>query len=139
MMVRRVAIEDTGRVGLPTVASIVVGMMTVNEILSVTDGVMFAAREPSRRGSCDILGTGSRIARPCNEPIRTHEQRRSVQGDPWRRWQLNIILVLQWMAKGASVQQVASDLGYGSVGSFVTMFRKALGTSPGRYMSGRLS
>ena len=61
-------------VGLPTVASIVVGM-TVNEILSVTDGVLFAAREPSRRGSCDILGTGSRIARPCNEPIRTHEQR----------------------------------------------------------------
>ena len=60
-------------VGLPTVASIVVGM-TVNEILSVTDGVMFAAREPSRRGSCDILGTGSRIARPCDEPIRTHEQ-----------------------------------------------------------------
>ena len=36
---------------------------------------MFAAREPSRRGACDFLGTGSRIARPCNEPIRTHEQR----------------------------------------------------------------
>jgi AraC-like DNA-binding protein len=43
------------------------------------------------------------------------------------------------MAKGASVKQVAIDLGYESVGSFVTMFRKALGTSPGRYMSGRLS
>ena len=56
----------------------------------------------------------------------------------WRQ-QLNIILALQWMAKGTSVQQVASDLGYESVGSFVTMFRKALGTSPGRYMSGRLS
>ena len=36
---------------------------------------MFAAREPSRRGSCDFLRTGSRIARPCNEPIRAHEQR----------------------------------------------------------------
>jgi AraC-like DNA-binding protein len=55
----------------------------------------------------------------------------------WRQ-QLNIILALQWMAKSTSVQQVASDLGYESVGSFVTMFRKALGTSPGRYMSGRL-
>ena len=56
----------------------------------------------------------------------------------WRQ-QLNIILALQWMAKGTSVRQVASALGYESVGSFVTMFRKALGTSPGRSISGRLS
>ncbi|WP_244284933.1 helix-turn-helix domain-containing protein [Acetobacter persici] len=38
---------------------------------------------------------------------------------------------------GASIQQVAYDLGYESVPSFVTMFRKALGTSPGRYMAER--
>ena len=56
----------------------------------------------------------------------------------WRQ-QFNIVLALQWMAKGASVQQVACDLGYESVGSFVTMFRKALGTSPGRYMAARKS
>lgn len=35
------------------------------------------------------------------------------------------------------MQQVALDLGYESVGSFVTMFRKALGTSPARYMAER--
>jgi hypothetical protein len=40
---------------------------------------MFAAREPSHRRSCDFLGTGSRIARPCNESIRTHEQRAEAQ------------------------------------------------------------
>ena len=45
----------------------------------------------------------------------------------WRQ-QLGIILAIQRMAEGASVQQVACDLGYESVGSFVTMFRKALGT-----------
>lgn len=56
----------------------------------------------------------------------------------WRQ-QLGIILAIQWMAEGTSVQQVAGNLGYESVGSFVTMFRKVLGTSPGRYMSGRLS
>jgi AraC-like DNA-binding protein len=56
----------------------------------------------------------------------------------WRQ-QLNIVLAVEWMAKGASVQQVARDLGYESVGSFVTMFRKALGTSPGRYMAGRFN
>jgi AraC-like DNA-binding protein len=43
------------------------------------------------------------------------------------------------MAEGVSVQQAAGDLGYESVGSFVTMFRKALGTSPGRYMAARSS
>src|SRR5262249_38706785 len=46
-----------------------------NGFLSATDRVTLAAHEPSRRGSCDLLEIGSRIARPCNEPIRTHEHR----------------------------------------------------------------
>src|ERR1700761_1964189 len=54
----------------------------------------------------------------------------------WRQ-QLGIILAIQRMAEGASVRQGARALGFESVGSFVTMFRKALGTSPGRYMAGR--
>lgn len=54
----------------------------------------------------------------------------------WRQ-QLHIILALQWLARGASVQDVAADLGYEGASSFVTMFRKAMGTSPGRYMSDR--
>lgn len=53
------------------------------------------------------------------------------------RQQLGILLALQWMAEGASVQQVATDLGYESASSFVVMFKKALGTSPGRYMAAR--
>jgi AraC-like DNA-binding protein len=56
----------------------------------------------------------------------------------WRQ-QLGIILAIQRLAEGATVQQVAGELGYESVGSFVTMFRKSLGTSPGRYMAGRSS
>jgi AraC-like DNA-binding protein len=55
----------------------------------------------------------------------------------WRQ-QLHIILALQRLSRGASVQSVASDLGYESASSFVTMFRKALGTSPARYMARRL-
>ena len=54
----------------------------------------------------------------------------------WRQ-QINIILALQWLVKGVSIQQVASDLGYENVGSFVTMFRKAMGAPPGRYMAER--
>jgi AraC-like DNA-binding protein len=54
----------------------------------------------------------------------------------WRQ-QLSLMLALQWLAAGTSIQQVSVDLGYESAGSFVTMFRKALGTSPGRYMAER--
>jgi AraC-like DNA-binding protein len=54
----------------------------------------------------------------------------------WRQ-QLDIMLAIQWMAEGAAIKKVAGDLGFASVGSFVTMFRKALGSSPGRYMAGR--
>ena len=56
----------------------------------------------------------------------------------WRQ-QLSVVLAVKWLAGGASIQQVAGDLGYESVPSFVTMFRKALGTSPGRYMAERYS
>ena len=48
----------------------------------------------------------------------------------WRQ-QLHIILALQWLSQGASVQSVATDLGYESASSFVVMFRKGVGHFPG--------
>jgi AraC-like DNA-binding protein len=54
----------------------------------------------------------------------------------WRQ-QLGILLAVKWMAEGATIQQVSSDLGYESVPSFITMFRRALGVPPGRYMAER--
>ena len=56
----------------------------------------------------------------------------------WRQ-QLHIILGLQRLSQGAAVQSVATHLGYESASSFVFMFRKALGTSPARYMTRRLT
>ena len=50
----------------------------------------------------------------------------------WRQ-QLHVILAIQSLSRGASVKSVSSDLGYESPSSFVTMFRKALGTSPARW------
>jgi AraC-like DNA-binding protein/mannose-6-phosphate isomerase-like protein (cupin superfamily) len=55
----------------------------------------------------------------------------------WRR-QLDIILAIQKMSRGATVQRVALELGYESASGFVTMFRKTLGVSPARYMGARL-
>lgn len=51
----------------------------------------------------------------------------------WRKqWQ--IIVALQSLAEGESVQRTAEALGYESVSSFISMFRKTLGSPPARYM-----
>lgn len=64
---------------------------------------------------------------------------RQQTGMSFGRWrqQLAVVHAVKWLADGTSIQQVAAELGYESVPSFVTMFRKALGTSPGRYMAER--
>ncbi len=56
----------------------------------------------------------------------------------WRR-QLHVILALQRLTKGETVQKVALDLGYENASGFVTMFRKAVGKPPARYLSDRTS
>lgn len=54
----------------------------------------------------------------------------------WRR-QLHVILALQRLTRGESVQTVALELGYENASGFVTMFRKAVGKPPARYLSER--
>ncbi|CRM93851.1 HTH-type transcriptional repressor of iron proteins A [Pseudomonas sp. 22 E 5] len=54
----------------------------------------------------------------------------------WRR-QLHVILSLQRLARGDSVQRVALDLGYENASGFITMFRKAVGQPPARYLADR--
>nr|GLK21612.1 AraC family transcriptional regulator [Microbacterium terregens] len=56
----------------------------------------------------------------------------------WRR-QLHLVIALRELAGGATVQQVAGDLGYESTTAFIVMFRKALGTTPSRYFADRPS
>jgi AraC-like DNA-binding protein len=51
----------------------------------------------------------------------------------WRQ-QLHLIVAIRELAAGASVQQVSGDLGYGSVTAFITMFKKALGKPPAKYL-----
>ena len=55
----------------------------------------------------------------------------------WRR-QLHLVIAVRELAGGATVQQVAGDLGYESTTAFIVMFRKALGTTPSRYLEERL-
>jgi len=59
-------------------------------------------------------------------------------GLSFRRWrhQLQLILALQALIDGHNVQQVAHMLGYDSTTAFITMFKKGLGQTPGRYLAG---
>lgn len=54
----------------------------------------------------------------------------------WRQ-KLHVLLAIQRLAEGVPVQTVAWDLGYDGASSFITMFRKVLGSSPGRYWTAR--
>ncbi len=52
----------------------------------------------------------------------------------WRQ-QLHLIIALRQLSSGATVQQVAGNLGYDSVSAFITMFKKALGKPPAQYFA----
>lgn len=51
----------------------------------------------------------------------------------WRR-QLHIVTAIQKLSAGMPVQRVAAELGYESVNAFITMFKNALGRTPGHYL-----
>ena len=52
----------------------------------------------------------------------------------WRQ-QLHLIVAIRELSNGATVQQVSADLGYESVAAFITMFKKALGKPPAKYLA----
>lgn len=54
----------------------------------------------------------------------------------WRR-QLHLVVALRELAGGATVQKVSGYLGYESATAFIVMFKKALGTTPARYLTTR--
>ena len=50
----------------------------------------------------------------------------------WRK-QARLLRALPLLASGESVTRVALDVGYDSTSAFISMFKSALGTTPGRY------
>ncbi|RQR46932.1 MULTISPECIES: helix-turn-helix domain-containing protein [unclassified Burkholderia] len=51
----------------------------------------------------------------------------------WRQ-QARLLRALEKIADGVPVTTIALDLGYDNVSAFIDMFRRATGTTPGRYM-----
>jgi len=60
---------------------------------------------------------------------------RTETGMTFTQWKTNLLLIesIGRLARGASITEVAFALGYSSASSFVYMFRRNLGVSPGRY------
>ena len=67
---------------------------------------------------------------------RLFERETSFTFAAWRQ-QARLLRGLEQLASGASVTSTALDLGYDTPSAFIAMFRRALGTSPGRYARGR--
>ncbi|KAF1004729.1 MAG: HTH-type transcriptional regulator NimR [Luteibacter sp.] len=87
---------------------------------------------PADRGT--IQGWARRVGTSERTLARLLTQETGMSFGRWRQ-QLQIMLAVQWLGAGMTVQRIADALGYESAGSFVTMFRKTLGTSPGRYIA----
>ncbi len=106
-------------------------MPTDPRLRELVDRMMAA---PAERGS--LASWAKRAGLSERTLVRLISRETGMSFGRWRQ-RLGVILAVQWLAAGATIQQVAADLGYESVPSFVTMFRKALGTSPGRYIAER--
>ncbi len=91
---------------------------------------------PSYRATIDDWGRRMAVAPRTLTRALTRETGMSF--GRWRQ-QLHILIALQRLDQGASVQTVALDLGYESASAFVTMFHKAMGKPPARYLAERRS
>ena len=88
--------------------------------------------DPADRST--VAQWGKRVAMSERTLARLVQQEVGMSFGRWRQ-QLHIILALQRLAAGVSVQRTAEDLGYESVSAFITMFKKTLGKTPARYFA----
>lgn len=117
------------------------------QVAQIEDHHLPIPRDPSLRRLVDMMMSApadklsvAEWAARCAMSERTLSRKvRAELGMSLWRWrhQLHVTLALQRMATGDSVQAVALDLGYETASSFITMFKKTTGKSPGRYFSGR--
>ncbi|MDX8477331.1 helix-turn-helix transcriptional regulator [Mesorhizobium sp. VK24D] len=89
------------------------------------------AQDPADRST--LAEWANRVALSESSLARLVAKETGLSFGRWRQ-QLHLIVAIRELAAGASVQQVSGDLGYGSVTAFITMFKKALGKSPAKYL-----
>ena len=123
LLLDEIAMAPTGNLHLPMPADV--------RLRKIFEMIM---DHPADRGT--IQTWAQRVGLSERTLARLLTQQTGMSFGRWRQ-QLHLMLAVKWLGTGSSVQQVADGLGYESAGTFVTMFRKALGASPGRYMAER--
>ena len=98
---------------------------------SVADALI---ANPSDRAT--IEEWGRRVGMAPRTLTRLLKRETGMSFGAWRQ-QLHILIALQRLGQGQSVQDVSLALGYESTSAFVTMFRKAMGKPPARYLAER--
>jgi AraC-like DNA-binding protein len=90
--------------------------------------------DPSDRGT--LSQWAKRVAMSERSLARLMIRETGLTFGRWRQ-QLHLVVALRELASGATVQNVAAALGYESVNAFITMFKKALGSTPAQYFAQR--
>jgi AraC-like DNA-binding protein len=99
-------------------------------VASVTDALLADPAEP--RG----LGAWARDAGASERTLaRLFLKETGMTFGAWRQ-RRRLTAAVQRLAEGANVTSIALDLGYDSTSAFIAMFKKELGTTPGRYIAG---
>ena len=81
----------------------------------------------------DLTEWGRRAGASARTLARLFRRETGMTFAGWRR-RLRLLAAVSRLGGGESVTRVAYDLGYHSPSAFVAMFRRSLGTSPGRYL-----
>lgn len=123
LLLDEIAVAPTGNLHLP--------MPTDARLRKIMEMI---TENPASRGTTQTWARRVALSERTLARLLTHETGMSF--GRWRQ-QLHLMLAVKWLGNGSSVQQVADGLGYESASSFVSMFRKAFGTSPGRYIAER--
>lgn len=123
LMMEELAVAEIGNLHLP--------MPTDKRLRQIADMLM---KDPANPGTLQTWGRHVGLSERTLARLLT--QQTGMSFGRWRQ-QLQVMLAVTWLGSGSSVQQAADRLGYEGTGSFVTMFRKALGTTPARYMKQR--
>jgi AraC-like DNA-binding protein len=86
--------------------------------------------QPAQAGVLDELAASAGVT--ARTAARLFVKETGLTFGQWRQ-QLRLLLALERLGAGASVTQVALEVGYNDVSSFIAVFRESLGETPARY------
>jgi AraC-like DNA-binding protein len=96
-------------------------------ILRITEALI---AQPAQPGVLDELAASAGVT--ARTAARLFVKDTGLTFGQWRQ-QLRLLVALERLGAGASVTQVALEVGYNDVSSFIAVFKESLGETPARY------